>query len=146
MSTAELAGASVPDELRDVPEVEPSSSPTRELQVVVAHLAPRSVAKVALLFSLCLWAAGLLAAIMLWLGASAFGLIDNLESFLQDVGFSGFQFVALELFAAVALGGLVLVLLGTGVAVLATMLFNLISESVGGIRATLADDRGRSTR
>lgn len=146
MSTTEYAGVAVPDDLRDLTEARSSGLRSTDPMVVVRHVAPVSVARLAVVFSLCGWAAGMVALTLLWLVASGFGVIGNVESFLQDVGFDGFQFVPMKLFGAAALAGLVTVAVGTSIAVGLALLFNVISGAVGGLHVTLADDLSGRTR
>jgi hypothetical protein len=86
------------------------------------------------LFYFALYCVLLVAGVILWAAASATGLRENVESFIADLIASGkFQFVGGELFRAAAIGGVVLVVLGSAANVLLAVLYNLISEVVGGI-------------
>jgi hypothetical protein len=51
-----------------------------------------------------------------------------------------FKFNGDELFRAYAVGGLLMVIIATGFTVLATMLFNLISDLIGGVRVTVIQE------
>jgi hypothetical protein len=82
----------------------------------------------------------LVAGTLLWAGASAIGVIGNIESFMVDIGFEDFRFIPSKLFGGLALGGLVLVVAGTVANVLLTALFNLMSDVVGGLKLTLQED------
>ncbi len=115
--------------------VEPRTS-----HVVLRRVEPWSVFKLSLVFYLCVCAVLLVAAVMLWLGASVTGVVGNVESFFQDAGFDGFKFSAATMLRGFTLGGLILVVAGTIANLLLAMLFNLMSEVVGGVRVTLGED------
>jgi hypothetical protein len=85
----------------------------------------------------------LVAGIVLWVGASAAGVVENVESFFQDAGFDGFKFSAGVMLRGFAVGGLILVVAGTIANLLLATLFNLMSDVVGGIRVTLGEDLRR---
>ena len=134
---ATAAEADIPHEARRSSAVE----------VVVRHVDPKSVLRVSLVFYGCLCAVLLTAGIVLWIGAAVTGVVGNLEGFIRDAGFNDFKFSVVPLFEAFALIGLVIVAAGTAANLLLAMLYNLLSETVGGIRVTLAEDvdpeRGR---
>jgi hypothetical protein len=115
-------------------------APPRTSQVVLRHVGPWSVFKLSLVFYLCVCLALLVAGIILWVGASATGVVGNVEGFFRDAGFDGFKFSAGVLLRGFALGGLVLVVAGTFANLLLALLFNLMSDVVGGVQVTLAED------
>jgi hypothetical protein len=112
----------------------------RTSQVVLRRVEPWSVFKLSLVFYLCVCLVLLVAGVMLWLGASASGVVGNIEGFFRDAGFEGFTFSAGTLLRGFVLGGLVLVVAGTIANLLLAALFNLMSDVVGGVRVTLAED------
>lgn len=113
----------------------------RKVRRVLRHVDPWAVLKVSLLFNLCLFIIVMVAGTMLWNLASAAGTIADIESFIEDLGaFETFAFEAGQIFRACLFGGLVLVVAGTGVTVLLAVLFNLISDLVGGIRVTVIEE------
>jgi hypothetical protein len=92
------------------------------------------VFRVSVLFYFALYCVLLVAGVILWAAASATGLRENVEGFIADLIASGkFQFVGEELFRAAAIGGVILVVLGAAANVLLAVLYNLISEVVGGV-------------
>jgi hypothetical protein len=126
------------------PDVAKAVAAPRTSQVVLRRVEPWSVFKLSLVFYLCVCLVLLVAGVMLWLGASASGVVGNIEGFFQDAGFEGFTFSSGVLLRGFALGGLVLVVAGTIANLLLAMLFNLMSDVVGGIRVTLTEDlRGK---
>lgn len=112
----------------------------RSSHVVLRRVQPWSVLKLSLLFYLCVCASLLVAGVALWLAASAVGVVGNVESFFQDAGFDEFQFSAAAMFRAFTIGGIILVVAGTVANMLLAMLFNLMSDVVGGVRVTLEED------
>ena len=98
-----------------------------------------SVARVSVCLYLCAATALLVAAAALWAVASAFGVVGEVEGFMDDLGFEGFQFISGTLFRAGVLIGLAAVAILTVVTVLAAALYNLFSDLVGGVEITLVD-------
>ena len=122
-------------------EVEPAPAPApRTSRVVLHRVEPWSVLRLSLVFYLCVCAVLLVGGIVLWMGAAATGIVGNVESFFRDAGFDGFRFSPPQLFRAFTLIGLIIVVTGTLANLLLAMLFNALSDLVGGIRVTLAED------
>ncbi len=107
---------------------------------MVKRLDPWSVLKVSLLFYLSMFLILLVALVGLWAAANSVGVVDNIESFMDSIGFTDFTFEANQLLRAVALGGAVLVLAGTFGNVVMAVLYNVISDVVGGLKITLGED------
>jgi hypothetical protein len=102
-----------------------------------------SVLKVSVLFYACVFAVLLVAGIVLWIVASAAGVVGNVETFIGDLfALDEFHFETFQILRAAFVGGAVLVLLGTALNVLAATLFNLIADLVGGVEITVVDDGG----
>ena len=76
----------------------------------------------------------LVAGVVLWAAATATGLRENIEKFIGDlIASDDFRILGPTMFRASVVGGLVLVVMGTGANVLLAVLYNLISDVVGGI-------------
>lgn len=145
--------SSGPSRNRDV-----TQPPTRK---VVRRIQVRSVLKVSVVFYVAVYCILLVATTLLWSAATATGLRDNIEQVIGDLIASGkFHFVGSELLQAGAVGGAMLVVFGTAANVMLTVLYNLISDLVGGLslvieersvpqarpaRANRSDRRPRST-
>lgn len=113
----------------------------RRVHRLVRHVEPWSVLKLALVFYFCLWVVMLVAGAILWRVAVSSGVIDNIEGFIESLlVLDNFKFNGDELFRAYAVGGLLMVLIATGFTVLATVLFNLISDLIGGVRVTVIQE------
>lgn len=101
--------------------------------------------KLSLILYLCLWAVLLVAALILWNAVEGTGLIDRIEAFVTQIfGLESFAFDPGQIFRVYALGSLVMAILATVFNVMAAVLFNLISELVGGLRIMLVEEE--STR
>jgi hypothetical protein len=111
----------------------------RKVRRIVRHLEPWSVLKVSLVFYFCLWVILMIAGTLMW-GASG-ATIDNVETFIKELlALEEFEFDGEKIFRASALGGLVMVVAGTGFTVLFAVVFNLISDLMGGIRVTVVEE------
>lgn len=99
-----------------------------------------SVLKFSSLFFLTFMAVLLLAGIILWLAGSTIGVVESVESFMQAIGFEDFRFVGSQLLRGFVAVGLVIVVLGTGSSVLMSIVYNLISDLVGGIQLTILEE------
>lgn len=76
----------------------------------------------------------LVAGLVLWAAATATGLRENIERFIGDlIASDDFRILGPTMLRASVVGGLLLVVLGTGANVLFAVLYNLISDVVGGI-------------
>lgn len=112
----------------------------RRVKRVVRRIDLWSVLKLSLVVYTCLYAAILATLAALWGIAYSSGTIDNLQSFLADVGLDNFTFYGNQMFRAAAAVGAVGVMAGTVVTVLATALVNVISEITGGIRLVVIEE------
>ena len=99
-----------------------------------------SVLRFSLLFYLCMFLILLVAGIVLWLVATITGVRGNIENFISDLIASKFHFLGLQLLRGSAIGGLLLVIIGSGFNVLMALLYNLISDVVGGVEITVLEE------
>ena len=112
----------------------------RQVTRVIRRLEPWSVVRVAFAFSLSLWVILVVAGLIIWQAAGAVGAIGHIESFLaQLLADQSFTIDGAQLLRASAIAGVVLVVAGTGFAVLLALLFNLISELTGGLRVKVIE-------
>lgn len=118
----------------------------RATRVVVRRVDPRSALKVSALFYLSLSIAMFVAAILLWIGANAVGLVGNIEAFMDEIGFTDFQLRAGQVLKAWLITAIVFTVAGSLANFLMAVLYNLISETIGGVKVVLGDDRSESTR
>ena len=100
-----------------------------------------TVLRFSILFYLSMLIVVMVAGVLLWAAASAAGVVDNVEKFVEDLFvLDSFSIRAGLIFRATMVGGLVLVLLGTGANVLMTVIYNLTSDVVGGIEVTVLEE------
>ncbi len=113
----------------------------RKVRRLIRHVEPWSVLKISLVFYLCLWAILLIAGGILWSFAVGSGMVGNLENFVTELAaLEKFELNGDQIFRALAIGGLVLVVVAAGFTVLMAVLFNLISDVIGGIRMTVVEE------
>lgn len=124
-----------------------SSSPARSerrrvrrVSRVIRDIDAWSVLKVGLVFHAAIYIVLLVSGVLLWNVAGATGTIDNVEQFLESFGWESFTFKGAELFRSFAVLGLFGIAAGTGLWVLGAVVFNLITELVGGIRVTVLEE------
>ena len=112
----------------------------RRVSRVIRDIDAWSVFKVGLVVHAALYVVFLVTGVLLWNVASATGTIDNIEQFLTSFGWESFTFKGGQLFTSSAMLGIFLVVLGTGLWVLAAVIFNLVTELVGGVRVTVLEE------
>jgi hypothetical protein len=113
----------------------------RKVRRIVRHVDPWTVLKLSLAFFACLFVVLLVAGILLWHLAASAGTITKIENFIAEAGaFTTFKFDGPKILQASVLGGLVMVIVAAGFSVLMAVLFNLISDLVGGIRFTVIEE------
>jgi membrane-associated protease RseP (regulator of RpoE activity) len=106
----------------------------RRMRGVVRRIDPWSVFRVSLVFYVAMYCILVVAGVLLWSAATATGFRGNVENFIAGLTESGeFRFVADELFRASVICGALLTVMGTGANVLFAVLYNLISDVVGGL-------------
>jgi hypothetical protein len=113
----------------------------RKVKRVIRRVDPWSVLLLSLGFYLCLFVVLMVSGVLLWVIASSTGTIHQVEGVIKEsFAEKSFTFDGVKLFRASFLGGLVLVIAGSGLNVLLCTLFNLISDLVGGIRVTVIEE------
>jgi hypothetical protein len=117
----------------------------RRVRRVIRRVDTWTVLRFSVLFYLSMLVVVLVAGLLLWTAASVAGVIDNVEEFVKDLFLlDSFAIKAGLIFRSTLIGGLVLVLLGTGANVLMAVIYNLTSDVVGGIEVSvLEEDTGR---
>jgi hypothetical protein len=116
----------------------------RRAKVVVRKVDPWSVLKFSLLFYFCLMLVFLLAFVILYWILGVTGVLDSVAKVLSDVGFGGtpgFEFHGYWIFSRLFLVGLAGVVVWSLLNMLIAVLYNLVSDVVGGIQVTLAERR-----
>ena len=113
----------------------------RRVRRLVRHIEAWSVLKVSLILYFCAWVVMLFVGVTLWNLAVSSGLVADVENFVLELfALESFKINADQIFRIAAVGGLVLVLAGSALTVLAAVLFNLISDVTGGVRLTVVEE------
>jgi hypothetical protein len=119
----------------------------RRTRVVVRKVGPLSVLKFSLLFYLCIMLIVLFALAIVYGVLSAAGAVDSLERILGNLrtgttstaGAVPFEIDGRLVFAWGLVGGLISVVIWSVINVFVTLLYNLITDIVGGVEITLTD-------
>jgi hypothetical protein len=113
----------------------------RRTRRVVRRIDVWTVLKMSILFYLCVFLVFMVAGVVLWNIAQAFNVIHSVEKFVRSIfDLQKFTFKPMVVFQASLFGGIVLVLLGTGANVLSALLYNLISDVVGGVQFSVLEE------
>lgn len=116
----------------------------RRVRLVVRRVEPWTVLKFSVLLFATLYLVLLVAGMVLWAAATATGVRENVEKFIGElVASEDFKILGPTMFRASILGGLVLVVMGTGTTVLLTVLYNLISDVIGGVTVVFEERPAR---
>jgi hypothetical protein len=119
----------------------PRPARARHVRRVLRRIEPWTVLRFSMLFYASLLVVFLVAGIILWIVASLTGVVDNVETFIKQLfALDSFHFVAIDLLIGTLLGGAVLVVMGTGLNLLMAVLYNLISDVVGGLEVTVLEE------
>ncbi len=113
---------------------------SRKIRVTVKHVGPWSVLKFSLIFYACLSVVIIFGTFILVSVLRAVGILGSLEEFIG--GFlTGFRFDMALLFRVMVLIGFITSVVGSAFTVCVALLYNLISDLVGGIDLTLTERR-----
>ena len=126
--------------MSSTPDPAGSRRRVRRVTRVIREVDAWSVFKVGLVFHATLYVVVLITGVLLWNVGSATGTIDNVEQFMESFGWDSFVFKGGSIFQGFAVLGIFGIALGTGIWVLAAVVFNLITELVGGIRVTVLEE------
>ncbi len=119
----------------------------RRVRLVVRRVEPWTVLKFSVLLFATLYLVFLVAGVVLWAAATATGLRENIEKFIGDlIASDDFRILGPTMLRASIVGGFVLVVMGTGANVLFAVLYNLISDVVGGIAVVFEERPTRRRR
>lgn len=114
----------------------------RRSRRIVRRLDTWTVLKVSALFFLCAWIVLLVSTIVLWAIASAVGSITDIEKAIKSLfDYNSYHLHEGAVLLYVALGGMIIGIFGTLINTLGSLLYNLISDVVGGVQViVLAED------
>ena len=132
------------------PEISPGTDDSRvagrrAARVVVRRVDPWSVLKFSLLFYFCLMLIFNFSMVILYWVLGVTGVLDSLADLLETVGFgsprTGFQFDGFWIFSRLFVVGVAGVFVWSLVNLLIALLYNLVSDVVGGVSVTLGEKR-----
>jgi hypothetical protein len=126
--------------MSSTPESNGSRRRVRRVTRVIRDIDAWSVFKVGLVFHAALYVVLMISGVLLWNVGSATGTIDNVEQFMESFGWDSFVFKGGAMFQGFAVLGIFGIALGTGIWVLGAVVFNLITELVGGVRVTVLEE------
>jgi hypothetical protein len=119
----------------------------RRSRLIIRRVDPWTILKFSALLYASTYFVLLVAGIVLWLVATASGVRGNIESFIAElIASERFQFESRQILRSSAIGGALLVVIGTFANVLMAVLFNLISDVVGGIGIAVEERPPRVSR
>ena len=97
--------------------------------------------KFSLLFYFCVMLIFLLAMLILYWALGVTGVLDQASTLLENFGWSDFRFNGFWIFSRLFVLGVVGVVVWSLVNLFVALLYNLVSDVVGGIQVTLSDRR-----
>lgn len=113
----------------------------RRVRRVLRKIDTFSLAKMALLFHLCLGLVFVVASVLLWKVADGQGLVDRLEKTVTtNLQLDTFTIDPRVLFRSAVGLAVVFAFLGTGLWVLGAFLFNMLSDLVGGVQVWVLEE------
>ena len=125
--------------------LEDTRAAARQTKVVVKRIQPWSVFKFSLLFYFCLMLVFVFALLVIYWILGLTGVLDSASHLLETIGFKPktghFQFNEFWIFTRVFIVGLIGVVVWSLVNLLVAVLYNLISDIVGGVTVTLTEKR-----
>ena len=113
----------------------------RRVRRVIRRIDVWTVLRFSILFYLSFLLVVLVAGALLWAAASTTGVVDNVERFIEDLWeLESFSFSGGAILRSAFIGGLVLVLLGTGANVFVAVIYNLTADVVGGVEVVVLEE------
>lgn len=112
----------------------------RRSRLIIRRIDPFSVLKFSALIYLAMYLVLVVAGVFLWGLASNSGVRGNVESFVGDlIGSEDFKLDGDQLMRSSVIGGAILVVAGTCANVCMVVIYNLISDLVGGITISVEE-------
>jgi hypothetical protein len=113
----------------------------RKVRRLVRHVDPWSVLKLSLLLALCLWVVVMIAAVIVWSVANSTGALASFERFFnENLQLEDFTLTGDVLFRQFGLVSLLGALGLAAATVVATLVFNLISDIIGGVWISVIEE------
>lgn len=112
----------------------------RRVYRVIRHIDPWSVLKLSLVFFLCVWVMFMVAVVIVWSIAESSGTIGKIEDLLRELDITNSGFDGTFIFRQYGLFGLVMAFACTIATTVGTIVFNLVSDLIGGIWITVIEE------
>jgi hypothetical protein len=113
----------------------------RKVRRLIRHVDPWSVAKASILFFLSFWFIVMIAAVIVWTVARGSGTVEKIETFIEsNITQEDFRLDGDFLFRQFGLVSLVIALGGALATTIASVIFNLISDIIGGVWVTVIEE------
>lgn len=113
----------------------------RRVRRLIRHIDPWSMLKLSILFFLSVWLIVMIAAVIVWTVAQGSGTVEKLETFVQsNLGVTDWKLDGEFLFRQFGLVGLILTLGASLAATIGSVVFNLISDIIGGVWITVIEE------
>ena len=113
----------------------------RKVRRVIRHIDPWSVLTFSVVFHLVVLGSLFVAGLILFVVANWFGIVDSFEEIMKNMGgYKEYDLQLLPMARAMAIFSAIMVLVSSILLVLLTVIFNLISDLVGGIRVTVVEE------
>ena len=108
---------------------------------LIRHIDPWSVFKLSLLLFVCIWLIFMIAGVIVWAVARGSGSLGKIESFVNsNLGADNWKLNGEFIFRQYGLLGLVISLALTAASTIAAVIFNLISDIIGGVWVTVIEE------
>ncbi len=124
---------------RPLPPGRPARRPGRaRTRMVLRHVDVGTVAKVSVMFYLLVLVVIVVAAVLLWVAADVFGTLPSIEKSVRTLfSLRKFQLHAGAVALYTGAAGVLIAIVGTLANIVLALIYNLISDTVGGIRVEL---------
>ncbi len=124
---------------RPLPPGRPGRRPGRaRTRMVLRHIDVGTVAKVSVLFYLLVLVVIVVAAVLLWVAADVFGTLPSIEKSVRTLfSLRKFQLHAGAVALYTGAAGVLIAIVGTVANIMLALIYNLISDTVGGVRVEL---------
>ena len=146
MEQGPIGGERVPSSTFDERDIAAAKElQARKVRRTIRHIDPWSLLKVSLIFHLAGTLVLLIAAALLWIVLDAAGIVGTVEGFLTDVfALDSFEFHSGRLLRFGVFTAFGVTAVGTVVTSLLGLVFNLVSDIVGGVTVSVVEEE--STR
>lgn len=112
----------------------------RKVHRVIRHVDPWSVLKMSIVFFLCVWVMFMVAIVIVWSIAESSGTIGKIEDLLAELDITNSGFDGTFIFRQYGLFGLVMACACTIATTVGAIVFNLVSDLIGGVWITVIEE------